>query len=109
MPIKINRVAYASMMLGCAALLSWALSVPLKYIFPPSPGHSSPLAGDAGPIILLLAFSWSFLVLITTVTAIAGVFLVIKSRGAQKGIGLSLIGAVLAAAPMFLDKLLPPP
>jgi hypothetical protein len=97
------------MMIGCAALLSWALSVPLIYIFPPSPGHSSPLTGNAGLIILSLAFIWSFLVLITAVTAIAGVFLVIISRGAQKGIGLSLIGAALAAAPMFLDKLLPPP
>jgi len=102
-----SRAAIATLILGGLALAAWVTAVLLAFIFPPAPGHYSPATGVAGLAFTLLMLLSGLLGPVVLIMAVVAFVSVSRSGGTRRGIGLALLGAVLAAAPYALGPLLP--
>ncbi len=109
MPLRNTNVAVLALTLGFVSLMAWVLAVLLGYTFPPDPGHHSPATGTAGHLFIILMLLSGLLGPIVLITALVGVINVKRDKGMRKGIGLALLGVVLAGAPYALAPLLPNP
>ncbi len=93
--VKTNRLAIISIASGVMALLGQGLILVLGVIFPPPPGHFSPLLGRAGLIILLSALATVLSLPIALVTGILALRQINKKQRIEKGKGLAWAGIAL--------------
>lgn len=97
-PIKTSRLAIASFCLALAAPLLYGLIRLLAALFPPAPGHVSPLTGPAGTAILLAAIASTLSLLIAFIVGFIATIQLLRRRGAEKGMVFALSGMLISGA-----------
>ena len=90
-----NRLAKISFFLAITSLISYGASILLALIYPPLPGHYSPLTGTGGPLILLTLFVFIVMLFLSFIAGLVAILLIFKRRSTEKGIALALIGILL--------------
>ena len=99
---RTNKAAFLALTLGIVALVTWSVAVLLGNIYPPPPGHHSPIMGAADLYFIILILLSGFLGLVVFGAAMVTVFIVIRSKGNIKGVSLALLGIALAGVPYVL-------
>ena len=98
-PRNTNRLAKVSIFLVLASLITYGASILLALVYPPLPGHYSPLTGTGGPLILLMFFVSLVMFSLSFITGFVAILLILKRRGTEKGMALALTGILL---PIFI-------
>lgn len=90
-----NRLAKVSFFFVLASIIIYGASTLLSVIFPPLPGHYSPLTGAGGPLILIAVFVSFVTLFISFITGLIAILLIFRRRDTEKGMALALTGVLL--------------